>query len=134
MVFAKYFIVLCVCVGALDGWMDVFVCTRVVNIWSVVRAENFDKSFCIDLCDSVYCIITAGVCGNALTWCCTHRQVDVLTCWAFYAVAWLCMGQVVGRRGELDLCVCVVCVSTCANSCCCPTCMILLCGFWNMVK
>jgi hypothetical protein len=35
----------------------------------------------------------------------THKSVGVWACWAFYAVAWLCMGQVVGRRGELDLCV-----------------------------
>jgi hypothetical protein len=64
----------CVCVWVL--WMDVFVCTRVVNIRNVVRAENLRKSFFIDLCvcDSMCCIITAGVYGNALTWCCTHRQ------------------------------------------------------------
>ena len=100
MVFAKIVFV-CVC-GCGAIWVGACVCALVVyNLWYARAPKSFGL-VCVRVlhyyCGGVRECIYLGAAR-------THKSVGVWACWAFYAVSWLCMVQVVGRRGELDLCV-----------------------------
>lgn len=98
MVFAKIVFVWSVGV-VLFGW--VHVCA---HSWYIICGMRARPSL-LDLCVCVALLLRGCTGMHLLGAARTHKSVGVWACWAFYAVAWLCMGQVVGRRGELDLCV-----------------------------